>query len=123
VAGIAVLTCAERPPIIIAAQAPAVTDAAEEIPRVNPNRQTEKQIKAYAGLAALAGIVIVGVALAGLIILWAGRLRRQLRRPLPEADLPDRDFWFLKPPKPTVTNSSLPDSHQPPHDKPPSESP
>ena len=82
----------------------------------DPNRITEKQVKAYAGLVALAGIVIIGIALVGLIIVWAGRLRRQLRRPLPSAEYPDRDFWFLKPPKPTVTNSSLPDSHQPPHD-------
>ncbi|MEI8379735.1 MAG: hypothetical protein WCJ09_06380 [Planctomycetota bacterium] len=80
-----------------------------------PTRPTQKQIKAYSGLAALAGIVIAGLALAALTILWAGRLRRQLRRPLPECDAPGRDFWFLKPPKPTVTQSSLPDAHQPPH--------
>lgn len=87
-----------------------------------PTRPTEKQIKAYSGLAALAGIVIAGLALAALIILWAGRLRRQLRRPLPECDAPGRDFWFLKPPKPTVTQSSLPDAHQPPHVSPSDES-
>lgn len=86
-------------------------------------RPTEKQIKAYLGLAALGGIVIVGIALAALVILWAGRLRRQLRRPLPEAGHPDRDFWFLKPPKPTVTTSALPDAHLPPHVPPPGEPP
>lgn len=96
-----------------------VSDENEKNPLPQPNRLTEKQIKAYAGLAALAGIIIVGIALAGLIVLWAGRLRRQIRRPLPDASLPDRDFWFLKPPKPTVTSSKLPDSHQPPHDTPP----
>lgn len=78
-------------------------------------RVTEKQIKAYSGLAALAGIVIVGLALAALIVLWAGRLRRQIRRPARDRGIPERDFWFLKPPKPTVTESSLPDAHQPPH--------
>ncbi len=82
-----------------------------------PNRPTERQKKAYSGLAALVGIVIAGLALAALIILWAGRLRRQLRRPLPNADAPGRDFWFLKPPKPTVARSSLPESRQPPHDQ------
>ena len=90
-------------------------------PAANPNRPTERQIKAYSGLAALAGIVITGLSLAAFIILWAGRLRRQIRRPLPDSEAPVRDFWFLKPPKPTVTDSKLPDSHQPPHDNPTSE--
>lgn len=85
---------------------------------VPAKRVTEKQIKAYSGLAALAGIVIVGLALAALIVLWAGRLRRQIRRPARDRGLPERDFWFLKPPKPTVTQSSLPDAHQPPHQSP-----
>lgn len=99
---------------------PGVIERDPNLP-ANPNRVNEKHVKAYAGLAALAGIVIVGVAMAGLIVLWAGRLRRQLRQPLPDADLPDRDFWFLKPPKPSVTSSSLPDSHQPPHEPPPAD--
>ena len=90
----------------------------EHSPAKIPVRATEKQIKAYSGLAALVGIIIAGLALAALIILWAGRLRRQLRKPLPECDVPGRDFWFLKPPKPTVTQSSLPDAHQPPHTSP-----
>ena len=85
-------------------------------PPANPSRPTEKQIKAYSGLAALAGIVITGLSLAAFIILWAGRLRRQIRRPLPGTEAPARDFWFLKPPKPLVTDSKLPDSHQPPHE-------
>lgn len=89
-------------------------------PTVPPNRPTEKQLKAYSGLAALAGIVIAGLGLGAVIILWAGRLRRQLRRPLPECESASRDFWFLKPPKPTVSDSSLPEwHHQPSHDQPP----
>lgn len=83
-------------------------------PLNKPKHPSEKQIKAYSGLAALAGIVICGLALGALTILWAGRLRRQLRRPLPNGDHSERDFWFLKPPKPTVTQSSLPEAHQPP---------
>ena len=96
-----------------------VAEREDEPPPAIPVRASEKQIKAFSGLAALAGIVISGLALVALIILWAGRLRRQLRRPLPECDAPGRDFWFLKPPKPTVTQSSLPDSHQPPRATPP----
>jgi hypothetical protein len=90
-----------------------------------PQKETPLEIarkqKAYAGLAALAGIAIVGVCLGALTILWAGRLRRQLRQPLPEGTASAREFWFLKPPKPTVGESSLPDSHQPPHEPHPTE--
>jgi hypothetical protein len=97
------------------AAAPVSDDSATA---VGPKRPSEKQIKAYSGLAALAGIVICGLALAALTILWAGRLRRQIRRPLPNGVRSERDFWFLKPPKPTVTESSLPDAHQPLHESP-----
>lgn len=111
-----------RQAAVIAAD-PAATSIAEDPPTAAaPIRPSEKHIKAYSGLAALAGIVIAGLALAALIILWAGRLRRQLRRPLPDCGVRDRDFWFLKPPKPTVTQSSLPASHQPPHISPTEES-
>lgn len=74
----------------------------------------EKKVKAYAGLFALAGIVIVGLFLLAFTVLWASRLRRQLRRPLPASDPPERDFWFLKPPKAPVQNSSLPEFEPPP---------
>ena len=88
--------------------------------------QLEKKKKAYLGLAALAGIVIVGVALGALTILWGGRLRRQLRKSDPEIAAMDRSFWFLKPPKPSITGSSLPELQRPldapPHTPPPSES-
>lgn len=104
-----------------AAEPPAATEAtSDEAPSPeSPDRTNERHVKAYLGLFALVGIIIAGLALAALIILWAGRLRRQIRRPLPACDAPVRDFWFLKPPKPTVTQSSLPESHIPPHDPPP----
>ena len=90
--------------------------SADATPVANPNRPTERQLKAQMGLAALVGIVIAGLALAALIVLWAQRLRRQFRRSLPDSDIPHRDFWFLKPPKPIVTKSSLPEAQQSPHD-------
>jgi hypothetical protein len=92
---------------------------AADKPVAEKQRPNERHVKAYILLAALAGIVIAGVGLTALIILWAGRLRRQFRRPMPECDAPERDFWFLKPPKPTVRDSMLPDSHLPQHDAPP----
>jgi len=83
-----------------------------------PHRLSERQRKAYIALFALVGIVIAGLALLALTMLWARRLRRQLRQPIPQCELPVRDFWFLKPSKPTVSESSLPDSHLPPHEPP-----
>lgn len=62
----------------------------------------ERQQRAMAGLAAVAGIAIIGIALGTLIILWAGRLRRITREPLPSSQL-QNEFWFLKPPKPPVS--------------------
>jgi hypothetical protein len=97
---------------------PAPTTQTSQKPAANAHRPSERQRKAYIGLAALAGIIISGVALAAFIILWGGRLRRQLRRPPPDCELPARDFWFLKPPKPLVRDSSLPESHLPSHDAP-----
>jgi len=75
------------------------------------NRNNERQIKVLSGLAALCGILIAGLSLIVFILIWAARLRRQLRRPLPEADPPGRDFWFLKPPRAPVTTSSLPEAN------------
>jgi hypothetical protein len=126
-AALAWLLCAQTIPQLTtatgAAEPPGAATPPDDLnpPTTNAPPPTEKQIKAYSGLAALVGIVIAGLSLVALIILWAGRLRRQIRRPLPESGLPARDFWFLKPPKPTVTDSNLPDSHQP-HHQPPDQS-
>jgi hypothetical protein len=93
--------------------------ATSNVPAKKTIRLTERQRKAYIGMFALVGIAIVGLALLALTMLWGRRLRRQFRQPVPECELPARDFWFLKPAKPTVAESSLPDSHLPPHEPPP----
>ena len=85
--------------------------------------QLEKRKRAYIGLVAVAGIVIIGVALAALTILWAGRLRRQLRQTDPACAPLDRSFWFLKPPKRLVTRSSLPEQQFPGNSLPPNTPP
>jgi len=82
-----------------------VSEAPTSQPSSRSSRSEERQIKAISGLAALAGIVIAGLALGALIILWAGRLRRQLRQP-PRDTVPGSDFWFLKPPKPPVSDAA-----------------
>ena len=119
--------CADEPPVSresvpSASAAPSVNES----PVPLTPEQLEKKKKAYLGLVALAGIVIVGVALGALTILWAGRLRRQLRQPDAKETSTDRSFWFLKPPKPSITRSSLPELQRPidvppPHTPPQSE--
>ena len=85
--------------------------------------QLEKKKKAYIGLVAVAGIVVIGVALSALTILWAGRLRRQLRKSDPASTPLDRSFWFLKPPKRLVTRSALPEQQRAAGDLPPNTPP
>lgn len=58
----------------------------------------ERRVKATAGLMAVAGIAIVGIAFAAIIILWAGRLRRLVREPSRATGRQD-PFWFLRPEK------------------------
>ncbi|RLS44952.1 MAG: hypothetical protein DWH84_03835 [Planctomycetota bacterium] len=104
------------------------TPSVQEVPVPLTPEQLEKKKKAYIGLVAVAGIVVIGVALSALTILWAGRLRRQLRRSDPACAPLDRSFWFLKPPKRLVTRSSLPEQQRaadgpPPNTLPDSDSP
>lgn len=75
--------------------------------------EKEKKQKLYIGLAALAGIVITGVSLGALTLVWGSRLRRQLRKSDPAIVAVDRSFWFLKPPRPSITKSSLPELQRP----------
>lgn len=70
---------------------------ADALDPVNGERQEQRR-RAYAGLLALLGIVVAGAAVVGLVILWAGRLRRVNRAPLPGAELKD-ELWFLRPPR------------------------
>lgn len=117
--------CADEPsPSRDAVPSASATPSIDESPIKLTPEQLEKKKKAYIGLVALAGIVIVGVSLGALIILWGGRLRRQLRKSDPECPAMDRSFWFLKPPKPSITRSSLPELNRPlsdPPSPPPSE--
>ncbi len=47
------------------------------------------------GMAALAGIVIVGLSLMALVWFWGHRVRRTARTPLPEQTTDD-SLWYLK---------------------------
>lgn len=60
--------------------------------------QKKRRLKATAGLMAVAGIAIVGIAFAAVIIIWARRLRRLAREPIPTTGRQD-PFWFLRPEK------------------------
>ena len=99
------------------------TELYPEVPVPLTPEQLEKKKKAYIGLVAVAGIVVIGVALSALTILWAGRLRRQLRRSDPACAPLDRSFWFLKPPKRLVTRSALPEQQRAADDLPPNTPP
>ncbi|HUQ71137.1 MAG TPA: hypothetical protein VM165_16540 [Planctomycetaceae bacterium] len=104
-------TAQEVDPVLIDDVTPAVT---EPVPPEKLAENPEKRLRAMAGLAALAGIAIVGVALLALIIIWGRRLRRINRQDLPEAPLKD-ELWFLKPPKTPPAESSPAPPNKPNH--------
>ncbi len=117
-------TVADEPTSLNDAASPAAaTQPVEAPPTELTLEQLEKKKKAYIGLVAVAGIVIIGVAMAALTILWAGRLRRQFRKPDLACSPLDRSFWFLKPPKRLVTRSSLPEQQLPADSPPPNTHP
>ncbi len=131
---IVMMSCANLVMADEPASVPDVTSSAETTPTIQDvpvpltPEQLERKKKAYIGLVAVAGIVMIGVALSALTILWAGRLRRQFRKSDPGCAPLDRSFWFLKPPKRLVTRSSLPEQQRaadgpPPNTLPDSDSP
>lgn len=77
-------------------------------PLARPDEK-ERRVKTAAGMAALAGIVIVGIVLGAVIIIWAGRLRRMIREPLPPTGKQD-PFWFLRPSKTSPPETTETDS-------------
>ena len=78
-------------------------------PPRNLAKAAEGRKKALAGLAAICGITIAGVAAIAATIVWARRLRRLARDPGPVQTTAGNDFWFLKPPKQTVVQPDLAD--------------
>lgn len=77
-----------------------------EEPADNSIEDGRARRRAMAGLAAVAGIAIVGISLMALIIIWGRRLRRLNRQPLPASPLKD-ELWFLKPSS-TAVDSRIP---------------
>ncbi|HEY0983396.1 hypothetical protein [Schlesneria sp.] len=69
----------------------------------------EKKRKASIALAAVGGIAILGVGIIAATMVWARRLRRLARNVGPPQRTICDDFWFLKPAKPTVTESPIDD--------------
>jgi 4-amino-4-deoxy-L-arabinose transferase-like glycosyltransferase len=110
---------------------PEADQPAADAPTIQQAMKTEanrKQLraKAWAGLAALAGIVISGVMLILLVLIWARRLKRLNRRPLPpQHRLPE--YWFVNktppvtPPQPANPSPAL--DSTPPSAKPNSDTP
>ncbi len=79
-------------------QTPQIAEPETEPKTPTKPDEKERRIKLTAGLAALAGIAIVGIVLAAIIIIWAGRLRRIVREPTSSTGRQD-PFWFLRPEK------------------------
>ena len=112
----------------------ATESKAEAQPSVDPEKKLdtvhpaeakigiEKRKKVVVGLAAIGGIAIFGIGGIAITMLWARRLRRLARELGPPQKTAGNDFWFLKPPKPTVAEAEIVDSHRPPQLPPTSES-
>ena len=93
-------------------------DVGKPVDKDEARKQYDRRMVAYySGLMALIGIVVTGVGIAALIRIWGGNIRRRLRLQNPNPENPERDFWFLKPPKPTVTDSGLPEVNRSPNDR------
>ena len=83
-----------------------------------PKVDTEKMKKVTILMSAITGIFIFGVGGIAVMMLWARHLRRLARDPGPVQKTVGNDFWFLKPPKPAVSDSNVLDGHRPAHSSP-----
>ena len=61
-------------------------------------REKRKRASATAGILALFGVALAGIAMLAFVIIWGRRLRRISHQPYPEVRRTD-DLWFLKPEK------------------------
>lgn len=84
---------------------------------VTPADETTRKRRALAGLAAVGGIAILGVAIIAATMVWARRLRRLARNMGPPQKTIGNDFWFLKPPKPVANDSPIANKHRPPREE------
>jgi len=74
----------------------------------------EKKRKASIALLAVGGIAILGVGVIAATMIWARRLRRLARNSGPPQRTAGNDFWFLKPPKLSASNSLIEKKNRPP---------
>ncbi|MCX7394087.1 MAG: hypothetical protein NTW75_08155 [Planctomycetales bacterium] len=81
-----------------------------------PHPALNKKQKALVAVAGIAAIILVGMSLTAMTIVWAGYLRRVRRQADPTSTALNNSFWFLKPSKPRIDHSSLPEQ-QPPTDR------
>lgn|GEM_PF-2627258 len=93
------------------------------VPVTDPVVDPDKQIKVAILLSAVGGIAVFGIGAIAVTMLWARRLRRIARDPGPPQTTVGNDFWFLKPPKPIVSESDTTDSRRSPHTPPETETP
>lgn len=109
-----------QPPAAISTEESQPTDASSSSEPTEPDPVTksaaekEKEKTVLIMMASLAAILAVGVFGIAVVMLWARRLRR-IARELPAQRTIGNDFWFLKPPKPVVSESNVLEGHRPVH--------
>lgn len=102
---------------------PVKIDAVAPVSPDNRKKASEERAKIRtAGLAAIAGIAILGVGSIAITMVWARRLRRLARDPGPPQTTEGNDFWFLKPRKPDFSAKQLSETQRPYHSPESSES-
>ena len=74
--------------------------------------ETEKRKKAAILVSAIGGIATLGVGGIAILMIWARHLRRLARDMGPPQRTAGNDFWFLKPPKPPVSDVNVSDTHR-----------
>ena len=95
--------------------APSSSESTEPDPIAKSEAEKEKQKTVLILMAALAAIIAAGVFGIAAVIVWARRLRRIARDLGPAQRTIGNDFWFLKPPKPAVSESNVLEAHRPMH--------
>jgi hypothetical protein len=83
------------------------TDAKTHSGANSSTKKSERRKRASAAFAALGAISIIGLCVIAWIMVWGQRLRRLIRGEAPVQRTLGDDFWFLKPPKPTASESEF----------------
>jgi hypothetical protein len=99
------VTAAEVPPPPTSAAAAAEVKAPEAKKRPLP---IHRKVEFLSAILLWLAVLLVGLALLVMVMIWATRLRRSVRRRPPAPSVPD-PFWYLKPRPSAVTQGDQAD--------------